>query len=218
MSNENIVDMSDQEFSDHVESLTPAEASAAADSFMRQATTDPAHPFNATDGKNHRVACERALRLREQAHSEDGDLRQFSADGEELQGTIDPEIKRICDEAMAGQAEKRNKLIDQAQADMDYLVSEGFDRSPIPDDLQQYQSNALKMQRLLIEGDHEKAGGLMKKELSELKAPLAQQQLFETFIHSTDLDPGLRETISTDILLWIQEARRAQKESYRDRY
>ena len=212
MSDENIMDMSD----DDVAYLSQAEAQKHIDRVIDAAGKDVAHPYSDGHNRLHRKYVDRMHKLHQIVNPQPEP--QTNADGEEVVQQWPPHMVKIMSEALDGQAEKHNKLIDQAQNDMNFLVSEGFDRSPIPDDLQPYQANALKMQRLLIEGKHKEAGTLMKRELSELKAPLAQQQLFETFIHSTDLDGDLKETIATDILLWIQAARKAQKESYRDRY
>ena len=214
---QNIMGMGDQQFNNHVEGLTADEAKAAADSFMHEAVTDPAHPFNARDGKNHRIAVERALRLREQAHSEDPDGIQYNADGEKLVGRVDPAIQKIYDEAMAEQQVKQDKLVKEARKEMDQLVELGYDRDEIADDISPYTVELLKAQRLNATGSKEsliQLTDILNKQAKELKAEPELVQAIASLNAARavlgEKTPAEFMAITDSVLSIVNRARKAQ--------
>lgn len=195
MEETDIVSMSDSEFDGYVENLNQDEAKSGIDKVKREAAINPKHPYIDSHSFEHERTVGRVSRLFKAAHT--GDEPRTN-------------ITIAAEEALAEQAEKKNVLVEQAKDDMDFLVEAGFDRSDIPDDLQPYQANALRMQRLNAEGKHTEVVPIMQKELRELRAPAETIQLFDTFTQTNELDPNLKETIFESVLRWIHDARKTQ--------
>lgn len=172
-------------FAEDVSSMTPAEAAAEIDSVFR----DPEHPYN-RQHYQHPQAVERMSKLF--AKKAEGDTRSA--------------VEKVCDDAFEQQAEKQDKLVSEAQVEMEKLVELGFDEAEVPDDIMPHQVVELRMQRLAAENDYETLTPLIEKELPGLKVPPDVQGLFGGFCRVQGLDEGLRQEILEKIIWWIHRA------------
>jgi len=173
--------------------MTPAAAQSEIDKVLSAASADPKHPYSDAHGYKHRQHVERVSKLYEVACR--GKPSVF---------------EKVLAEAQAEQGKKQNKLIAEAEKEMDALEKLGFSRDEIPDDLKEYQLNALRMQRLHTEGKYDELTPVMSKELRTLKVPADILSLFESFNRASGLDEQLKRDISEKVIFWIHAANKAK--------
>jgi hypothetical protein len=204
MTENGTLEMGDSQFASHVKSLTPEEAKAQVDNYMRQVTANPQHPYNVS-GPDHRRAVERAYRLREQAHSEDPDLKQYDENGEELIGTVDPVIQKIVDTALAEQQEKQNARVEEAQELMREMVKLGFndDSDQIASDIKEFEIRCLRLQKLHAEKSPDFIPAL-EKELRTL-GDFETLSIVQNFQATELLDEEMMSGVLSDLIVKINE-------------
>jgi len=209
MENGNIIDTyADSDFQDHVESLSPEQAAQTAKNYINQTESDSA--YYRTSHPDHRRAVERIQRLYVQAHAEDSDGTQFDSHGEELPEKLSPETQKMVKEAFEAEEAKVDKVRVQMEDDMDFLCEHGFERAALPETIEPFKANALRMQRLYVEGRKAEIPSIMQKELTELRAGPDIQELFRNLIATDSLDEGLQKGFFDQLLVWIFESREKQ--------
>ena len=173
---------------------TPEGAAAEIDRVFAEVVQDKNHPYcDGHHGLHKRYAEHMAAMFVLKA---DGDTRT------PMQRTIDS----VCEEAMAAQVEKQNKLVKEAEAEMAKLVALGFDDDEIPDDLQEYELNDLRMQRLHAQKNYEQLTPLIEKQLQTLKVPADIQGLFAGLNRANNVDEQLKQDIVEKVIFWIHTA------------
>jgi lysophospholipase L1-like esterase len=173
---------------------TPEQASAEIDRVFAEVVQDKNHPYSDAHHGLHRKYSEHVAAMFEL--KADGDTRT------PMQRTIDS----VCDEAMAAKVEKQNKLVKEAEAEMAKLVALGFDDDEIPDDLQEYQLDGLRMQRLTAERKFEELVPILEKQLRSLKTPPSLIAAFQSFAQAQEMDDILKANIADQIVAWVYQA------------
>lgn len=180
MENEgNILDLSDADISD----LSQDEAKGRVDRLMRDARSDPKHPYMDGHSPDHRKVVEKVSKLYQVA-SPEPEL-QTNAEGEVLIQQFPPAMVKAMEEGLQEQQAKQAALIADAQREMDTLVNDhGYGRDEIPSNIEPWQVNLLKAQRLNL-APH---------------TPDSLQQLsniLEKESYAVKFDPKLREAITS---------------------
>jgi len=107
---------------------------------------------------------------------------------------FDPEVERAAQAAQYEedmQVERQNRLVADAEAEMDALVALGFDRDEIPNDVQQWQFEALKMERLNAEGNFRELSPMLSAELRRLDLS-DELNLFHSLVLDATINPKSR--------------------------
>ncbi len=89
---------------------------------------------------------------------------------------------------------------------MNDLVNLGFERADVPDDIQPWQVDALKMQRAHAAGDYDALVPQMRRALHMLKLPPGQRAVFDQFVALPDLDENLRDTVADAVIHYYYRA------------
>ncbi|MFH1718696.1 MAG: hypothetical protein ABIF19_15175 [Planctomycetota bacterium] len=140
---QNILDLPD----DDISYLSPEEAQQHINQVMR-AARDPSHPYSDAHSPDHKRVVEKVQRLYQVASPDDP---QTDRDGQVLiqHQQFPREVVEAMEVALEIQEKKKAGRIARAQAEMDVLVDEyGYERTEIPDGIQDYQINLLRAQRL----------------------------------------------------------------------
>jgi hypothetical protein len=121
-------------------------------------------------------------------------------------------LQGVYDRGQAKLAEKRGELIAEAKKEVELLEGLGFDPTEIPDDIQEYQLNALRMQRLNAEGNFMELFPLLQKELTTLRAK--GMNTFHFFVNDESLSPAERSEHIELILkrIYAANTEKAEKE------
>jgi len=210
---QSIVSMTDDQFTEHVESLSPDEAQGQIDRVSRAAAKDPNHPYMKA-GVGHKRAVERMSRYFEQKHSGDDPGIQYDKDGKELVDRIRPDMKKLTDDAMAAQATKQNKLVEQGDALLKELRALGFEEGPTScdEDVDAEQIAIWKMQKLNGEENYRELGIQISEALRVGKEPAGVQQLFSTFLSiGDDINPVLKQNLSHEIISYLNESAKVRR-------
>jgi hypothetical protein len=136
----------------NAENLLPDEAEQVLNKLHAEAIADPQHPYT------------------NKQHPQNKDFVSVMSKLHEIktENYISP-IEQACQEALDIQAEKQNKLVAEAQAEMEKLAELGFDAEEIPDDIQPFQLRGLQEQRLHAEGDFNTLMPMIEKDLQDLR-------------------------------------------------
>jgi len=172
-----------------IENMTPEQAAQQIDAVFEEVRKDPGHPY--ADGNNplHRKVTERMTKLFE-VKNKDGLLP----------------VERAWQADLAQMVERQNKLVAEGQKEAELLEGLGFKPTEIPDDLQQYQLDGLRMQRLHAEKNYSALTPLIEKQLQTLKVPADIQGLFAGLNQSSNLDEQLKQDIIEKVIYWIHGA------------
>jgi len=209
-----IVGMTDRDFTEYLGSLLPTEAESHVERLMRAGQD---HSYFRAQDVDHKRTVDRVVKLREKAHEGDPDLRQFNAAGEEVVADVSPEIAKICENAMAEQADKQVKVVDRGQAVLKELRELGFDQTSSfdEDEIDEELVGIWEMQKANAEGDYHALGDMITKALRAGRESNEIHQLFETF-RGTELDPELKSNLSHQIIAYLNESRKARKAKLTD--
>jgi hypothetical protein len=158
--------------------VTPDEAGVEVDRILGEASQDKNHPYTNGNHILHKKFVDHITAM--YALRANGDTRT------PLQKTIDS----VCDEGLAGQVERQNKLVKEAEAEMEKLEKLGFEPIEIPDDVQPFQVAAWKMQRLNAERNFRELTPILEKELTTLRAK--GMDTFRGFINDSGFTPEER--------------------------
>ena len=181
---QDVISMPDDSFESFASDLNEDGATAEIEKMRTASLKDPTHPYlNTGNSAAHKKAVARMSRLYEQKHQFASDGKQYNSDGEELVGTVSPEMQKMSDEAFARLATKQSKLVDAAQKEMDQLVELGFIENDVPADIQPWQIELLKAQRLNAEGTSESLTELSQLLTREAQSLRAEPELAEAVRH-----------------------------------
>jgi len=178
------------------EGLTPDEAKTALDKMDVEIAQDRGHPYLSGDGLLHRRFVE-ARQALHQCYAE--------RPGGEL-GPFERAMQEGLESLAGKEAERQVKLRAEAEQEMENLIDLGFEEAELPEDVQPYQVNALRMQRLAAQEDYKALTPMLEKDLRDLQTPPDLMATFESFAHVENLDPGLRARIVEELIRYIHAA------------
>ncbi len=184
--------------SDDVSQLSPDEAKIKIGSVMREARSDPKHAYIDGSSPDHKRAVENMRLLHERANPQPEP--QANADGETLVHQHSPEVVKAMAEGLEAQEQRQSDLYAEAVELQDELV-EKYDFQPkdVPEDIEEYQVNAWRLQKYLAAGDYEQLGKSLEKSLSALersgRMPAGKVGAIRELIRTEGLAPDLRDEV-----------------------
>ena len=207
-----IISMTDEQFSGHVESLSPDEAQGQIEAVQRAAAKDPLHAYNQKGGADHKRIVERLSRYYEAKHAGDDPGVEYNAAGEELRDRISPDMQKMAADAMASQAAKQNRLKAEGERLLTELESLGLTNDNEEITFDKDQIAILRMQVLNEKGDFRALGQEISTALRDTKDSASMKQLFDVFISAEDMDVELKSSISHQIISYLHKAAVAKRE------
>lgn len=163
------------------EYMSPEAAESAINKVKVDAFEDAAHPYLDSAHPQHAAFV---------SHMSNLCKAQVRKEGE----PFDPEIERAAQAAQYEedmQVLRQNRLVTDGEAEMDALVALGFERDEIPNDVQPWQVEALKMERLNAEGNFRELSPMLETELKNLGLS-DEMRLFHSLILDATIDPKSR--------------------------
>lgn len=163
------------------ENISPEQAESAINQIKVDVFEDAKHPYLDSEHPQHSAFV---------SYMENLSKAQVRQPGE----PFDPEIERAAQAAQYEedmQVERQNNLIADAEKEMDALVALGFDRDEIPNDVQQWQVEALKMERLNAEGNFRELSPMLETTLRDLGLS-DELRLFYSLVQDATIDPKSR--------------------------
>ncbi len=104
----------------------------------------------------------------------------------------------------------QNNRVTEAEHEMEQLVELGFSNDPIPDDIQDYQIQALKLQRLNAQENFGELGEILTQELRGLNAPGDTVEALEVFNQASEMDTQLKQQIVEKVIQYVYSANQAK--------
>jgi len=169
--------------------MTSDVAQSEIDKVLSAASVDKEHPYANAHGYKHTAHVERM-----------GKLFEIAGKGKQTP------IEKACQEGLDRQVERQNKLVKEAEVEMAKLVALGFGDVEIPEDLQQYQLDGLRMQRLTAERKFEELTPILDRQLRSLKTPPSLIAAFQSFAQAQEMDDILKANIADQIVAWVYQA------------
>jgi hypothetical protein len=163
------------------EDMTPEEAASAIEKVKTDIFEDPKHPYLDSEHPQHGAFVEHMSNLCKARVRKEGE-------------PFDPEVERAEQAAQYEEEQqvlRQNNLIADAEKEMDALVELGFDRDEIPNDVQQWQVESLKMERLNSEGNLRELSPMLEPVLKDLGL-LGDLNLYRSFVLDATIDPKSR--------------------------
>jgi hypothetical protein len=182
------------------EYMSPEEAESTINKIKVDAFEDAAHPYLDSAHPQHSAFV---------SHMSNLCKAQVRKEGE----PFDPEIERAAQAAQYEedmQVLRQNRLVTDGEAEMDALVALGFKRDEIPFDVQPWQVESLKMERLNAEGNFRELSPMLETELKNLGLS-DELRLFHSLVQDATIDPKSR---AQHIELILERMYQANKKKY----
>ncbi len=204
-----------------IEQLSPDQAKGKIDSVMREAR-DPVHPYSNGSSPDHRRAVETMRQLHERA-APPVEL-QTDAEGETLATQFSPETTKAMQEGMdileGKHQATQEKLVAEAEVEMQQLVKLGFDEDSIPADIKPYQVRGLKEQRLLAEATDKhnedswnKLGSMLAEDFKGLSGNAEGRGMLDTYFRESNPSDKLATEIAHVITKHIYNLKKGGQEN-----
>lgn len=173
------------------DSMPPDAATSEIKQIMSDAGNNQNHPYTDSQSPLHKDFLAHVTQLHE--------IQASGTDGLN-------ETELAMQEALDGVEERQSNLVSEADAEMEQLEQLGFEFEDIPEDIQQYQLDGLKMQRLNAEGNFQELTPMLSQQLRGLKQSPQIQKMFEEFSTTPDLDTNLKSEITESLIRFIHQA------------
>jgi hypothetical protein len=170
----------------NTEGVTPDEAAAILDRVYAEAS-NPKHPYTNKHHPQNKDFLSAVTRLHEI----------------KTEGSVSP-TEKICQEALDGLVVKQNKLVAEAEKELELLVDLGFEPADVPDDIKPFQVRGLTEQRLHAEGDFKSLMPMLEKDLRDLR-DYKSLEVFQNFQATPIFDEELVKDVLEKVIFKISE-------------
>jgi hypothetical protein len=179
------------------ENLSSAEADKAIEKTRADIFEDNKHPYMDSTHPQNKAFVEYMTNLYKASTRKEGEPFDLAAE------------KAAQEEADMAELQQ-NRLVADGEAEMDRLAELGFSRDKIPFDIQQWQVEALRMQRLNNEGNLRELSPMLETALKNLGL-FDELNLFHNLVQNASIDPKSR---AQHIELILGRMYQANKQKY----